>query len=274
MEGLPVTIRLLDPPLHEFLPRAKDEIAALARVLNLPLDKVEARVAELQEFNPMLGFRGCRLGILYPEITETQARAIFEATLAAEDATGIAPKVEIMVPLVAWRGEFDLVAKIIRRVAGEIERQKGRKIAYEIGTMVELPRAVLKADEIAAGAEGAAFFSFGTNDLTQTTLGISRDDAAPILAAYAQQAVFETDPFVSIDVSGVGELVRIGTERGRRVKPDLKIGICGEHGGDPASVYFCHAAGLDYVSCSAHRVPVARLAAAHAAIRERLEQKA
>jgi pyruvate,orthophosphate dikinase len=267
MAGLPVTIRLLDPPLHEFLPQEAKEAAAVASALNVSPDKLRARVAELHEFNPMLGFRGCRLAIRYPEITEMQARAIFEGAIVAAKKTGVPVVPEIMIPLVAYRREFDLVRDVIAATAAAVAQEAGAKIDYEIGTMIELPRAALRADEIAAGQEGAAFFSFGTNDLTQTCLGLSRDDAAPILANYTERLILEVDPFVSIDAEGVGELVKIGTTRGRRVRPGLKVGVCGEHGGDPASIALCQEAGLDYVSCSAFRVPVARLAAAQAAIR-------
>jgi pyruvate,orthophosphate dikinase len=266
MAGLPVTIRLLDPPLHEFLPHEDKEAAAVAKALGVAVEKLRARVAELHEFNPMLGFRGCRLAIRYPEITETQARAIFEAAVSVAKKTGKAVVPEVMIPLVAYRREFDVLRAVIVRTAEAVEKETGAELDYQIGTMIELPRAALKADEIAAGETGAEFFSFGTNDLTQTCLGLSRDDAAPILASYTQHGVFEVDPFVSIDQEGVGELVRLGTERGRKARPGLKVGICGEHGGDPASIDFCHQAGLDYVSCSAFRVPVARLAAAQAAI--------
>jgi pyruvate,orthophosphate dikinase len=214
----------------------------------------------------MLGFRGCRLAIKYPEITEMQARAIFEAAVNAARKTGAAVEPEVMVPLIAYRREFDILRQIIDATAAAVEAETGAKITYQVGTMIELPRAALKADEIAAGDKGAEFFSYGTNDLTQTCLGLSRDDAAPILTSYLDRGIFEVDPFVSIDRDGVGELVRIGNERGRRVRPNLKLGICGEHGGDPASVAFCQEAGLDYVSCSPYRVPVARLAAAQAAI--------
>ena len=266
MAGLPVTIRLLDPPLHEFLPHEDKEAAAVAKALGVAVEKLRARVAELHEFNPMLGFRGCRLAIRYPEITETQARAIFEAAVTAAKKTGKPVVPEVMIPLVAYRREFDVLRAVIVKTAEAVEKETGAKLDYQIGTMIELPRAALKADEIAAGEFGAEFFSFGTNDLTQTCLGLSRDDAAPILASYTQHGVFEVDPFVSIDQDGVGELVRLGTERGRQARPGLKVGICGEHGGDPASIAFCHQVGLDYVSCSAFRVPVARLAAAQAAI--------
>jgi pyruvate,orthophosphate dikinase len=267
MAGLPVTIRLLDPPLHEFLPHEEKEMVAVAQALGVPAQKVKARVAELAEFNPMLGFRGCRLAIRYPEIAEMQARAIFEAAVAAGRRTGKPVLAEVMVPLVAYRTEFDILREAIVAVARAVEKETGAALRYQIGTMIELPRACLMAAGIAGGEAGAQFFSFGTNDLTQTCLGLSRDDAAPILANYAQRGIFPVDPFVSIDRDGVGELVRIGTERGRKVRPDLKVGICGEHGGDPPSIAFCHEAALDYVSCSAFRVPAARLAAAQAAIR-------
>jgi pyruvate, orthophosphate dikinase len=266
MAGLPVTIRLLDPPLHEFLPHEDKEAVIVARELGVPLEKLKTRIAELHEFNPMLGFRGCRLAVRFPEITEMQARAIFEAAVEAAKRTGKPVIPEVMIPLVAWRREFDLLAEVIRKTAAAVEAETGGKLDYQIGTMIELPRAALRADEIAGGEAGAEFFSFGTNDLTQTCLGLSRDDAAPILADYTKTRIFEVDPFVSIDQAGVGELVRIGTERGRKAKPGLKVGICGEHGGDPASVAFFHTAGLDYVSCSPFRVPVARLAAAQAAV--------
>src|SRR5262245_38820174 len=270
MAGLPVTIRLLDPPLHEFLPHEAKEAEAVAKELGVPLDKLNARVAELHEFNPMLGFRGCRLAVRYPEITETQARAIFEAAINAARKTGKPVVPEVMIPLIAYRTEFDLLRDIIVKTAAAVRRETGAQLEFQIGTMIELPRAALRAAEIAAGEAGAEFFSFGTNDLTQTCLGLSRDDAAPILANYAERAIFEVDPFVSIDRDGVGELVAIGTERGRAARAGLKVGICGEHGGDPASVAFCHEVRLDYVSCSPFRVPVARLAAAQAAIAERL----
>jgi pyruvate,orthophosphate dikinase len=262
----PVTIRLLDPPLHEFLPHEDREIASVSQALGISPATLKARVTELHEFNPMLGFRGCRLAVRYPEITEMQARAIFEAAVAVSKRTGKGVTPEVMIPLIAYRTEYDLLARVIRETGRAVEKESGTKLTYLIGTMIELPRAALKAAEIATGEEGAEFFSFGTNDLTQTCIGLSRDDAAPILANYTEKGIFEQDPFVSIDREGVGELVVIGTERGRKVKPDLKIGICGEHGGDPRSVAFCHETGLDYVSCSPFRVPVARLAAAQAAI--------
>jgi pyruvate,orthophosphate dikinase len=263
MAGHPVTIRLLDPPLHEFLPHETAEIGEVAQVLGVTADKLKARVDELAEFNPMLGFRGCRLGLAYPEITEMQARAIFEAAVAAAAKTGRAVTPEVMVPLVGFVAELERLKAVIVRTAAAVEKEKGVTLVYQIGTMIELPRAALKAAEIAREAE---FFSFGTNDLTQTTLGLSRDDAAPILAHYTREGLLETDPFVTIDTDGVGELVKLAAERGRTARPSLKLGICGEHGGDPRSVAFCETIGLDYVSCSPYRVPVARLAAAQAAL--------
>ncbi|MGA0594749.1 pyruvate, phosphate dikinase [Enterovirga sp. CN4-39] len=263
MKGLPVTIRLLDPPLHEFLPHTDKEIAEVSAQTGVSADKLKRRAAELHEFNPMLGFRGCRIAIAYPEIAEMQARAILEAAVEAQQKTGSAVVPEIMVPLIVTRAEFDLVKARIDAMAEAVFKEKGASVEYQVGTMIELPRACLKAGEI---AETAEFFSFGTNDLTQTALGISRDDASTFLGPYTQKGILETDPFVSIDQEGVGELVKIGVERGRAVRKNLKLGICGEHGGDPASVRFCDEIGLDYVSCSPYRVPIARLAAAQAAI--------
>jgi pyruvate,orthophosphate dikinase len=263
MAGRPVTIRLLDPPLHEFLPHGAEEIAEVAAAMGADPAKLAARANELSEFNPMLGFRGCRIAIAYPEIAEMQARAIFEAAVEARKRTGKPVVPEVMVPLIATKAEFDLVKGRIDAMAQAVAREKGAKVGYQVGTMIELPRASLMAGEIAQSAE---FFSFGTNDLTQTTFGISRDDAASFLAIYTARGILPVDPFVSIDQQGVGELVRIGVERGRKTRPKLKVGICGEHGGDPASVAFCHAARLDYVSCSPFRVPIARLAAAQAAL--------
>ncbi len=263
MGGLPVTIRLLDPPLHEFLPHTEDEIREVAAVVGTTMDKLKRRAAELHEVNPMLGFRGCRLAVAYPEIAEMQARAIFEAAVEAERRSGGAIQPEIMVPLVMTRAELDLVKARIDAMAAAVETETGRRVSYHVGTMIELPRACLRAGEI---AETAEFFSFGTNDLTQTALGISRDDAATFLGPYTQKGILPADPFITLDQEGVGELVRIGVERGRGARPGLKVGICGEHGGDPASVRFCHAVGLDYVSCSPYRVPIARLAAAQAAL--------
>jgi pyruvate, orthophosphate dikinase len=263
MAGRPVTIRLLDPPLHEFLPHGEAEIAEVAAAMGEDPKKLAARANELSEFNPMLGFRGCRIAIAYPEIAEMQARAIFEAALEAAKRTGKPVVPEVMVPLIATKTELDLVKARIDAMAQAVAKEKNTKVDYQVGTMIELPRASLLADEIAQSAE---FFSFGTNDLTQTTFGISRDDAASFLGIYTARGILPVDPFVSIDQRGVGELVRIGVERGRKVRPKLKVGICGEHGGDPASVAFCHEAKLDYVSCSPFRVPIARLAAAQAAL--------
>jgi pyruvate,orthophosphate dikinase len=263
MDGLPVTIRLLDPPLHEFLPHGADDIAEVAAAMGADPKKLEHRARELAEFNPMLGFRGCRIAIAYPEIAEMQSRAIFEAAVEAGKRTGKPVVPEVMVPLIASKAELDIVKACIDAMAREVEKETGVTLKYQVGTMIELPRAALLADEIAQSAE---FFSFGTNDLTQTTLGLSRDDAGPILESYVEAKIFTVDPFVSIDVAGVGELVRIGTERGRAARPGLKVGICGEHGGDPKSVAFFDEVGLDYVSCSPFRVPIARLAAAQAAI--------
>jgi len=263
MGGLPVTIRLLDPPLHEFLPHSEKEIAEVAAAMGADPHKLADRARELHEFNPMLGFRGCRLAIAYPEIAEMQARAIFEAAVAASRETGKPVTPEIMVPLIATKVELDLVKESIDAMAKKVAAETGSKLKYQVGTMIELPRAALKAGEI---AETAEFFSFGTNDLTQTTFGISRDDAASFLGIYTSKGILPADPFVSIDRDGVGELVRIAAKRGRKVRKNLKLGICGEHGGDPASVAFCHEIRLDYVSCSPFRVPIARLAAAQAAL--------
>jgi pyruvate,orthophosphate dikinase len=265
MSGLPVTIRLLDPPLHEFLPATDDEIDEVADSVGADPEVLRARVAELHEFNPMLGHRGVRLAISYPEIAEMQARAIFEAAVEVGRKTGAPPIPEVMVPLVAAKSEFDLIRDRIVAVAEEVRKETGAELQYFVGTMIELPRAALCAGEI---AETAEFFSFGTNDLTQTAFGISRDDSARFLGEYTARGIFPVDPFVSIDIAGVGELVKIGVERGRRSRPGIKLGICGEHGGDPASIAFCEEVGLDYVSCSPFRVPIARLAAAQSVIRE------
>jgi pyruvate,orthophosphate dikinase len=263
MAGLPVTIRLLDPPLHEFLPHGEAEIAEVARALTIDLAKIRQRLAALSESNPMLGHRGCRLGISYPEIYEMQARAIFEAAVAVQAETGQTVTPEIMIPLVGTKKELDILKVVIDKVAGEIGEREGRAIAYQVGTMIELPRAALRAGQI---AETAEFFSFGTNDLTQTTFGLSRDDSASFLPAYQRNGILEQDPFATLDTVGVGELMQIAAERGRAARPGLKLGICGEHGGDPASIKFCETVGLDYVSCSPYRVPIARLAAAQAAL--------
>ncbi|MGI9382359.1 MAG: pyruvate, phosphate dikinase [Methyloligellaceae bacterium] len=266
MSGLPVTIRLLDPPLHEFLPHGPDEIAEVAEALGTGVDRLKDRVAQLKEFNPMLGHRGCRLAITYPEITEMQARAIFEAAAEAGEKTGAPVITEVMIPLVAVKAEFDLLRERIDKVAQAVQSERGVSLDYQVGTMIELPRACLRAAEI---AEGAEFFSFGTNDLTQTAFGLSRDDSASFLSDYTAKGVLDVDPFVTIDQEGVGELVEIGIARGRQARPDIKLGICGEHAGDPESIDFCARVGLDYVSCSPFRVPVARLAAAQAALRRR-----
>jgi pyruvate, orthophosphate dikinase len=263
MSGLPVTIRLLDPPLHEFLPHSESEIVDVAKGLGISVEKLKLRNAELHEFNPMLGFRGCRLAVAYPEIAEMQARAIFEAAIGAGMKTGKLVVPEIMVPLVMTRAEFELVKARIDAMAAAVSKETGQRIEYQVGTMIELPRAAIVAGEIAKSAE---FFSFGTNDLTQTTLGISRDDAANFLGFYKARGILAHDPFVTLDQEGVGELVKMAVERGRKTRADIKLGICGEHGGDPASIMFCEKVGLDYVSCSPYRVPIARLAAAQAAL--------
>jgi pyruvate,orthophosphate dikinase len=264
MAGRPVTIRTLDPPLHEFLPHDEAGVRDLAQATGKSVDDIHARIAELKESNPMLGHRGCRLGITYPEITEMQARAIFEAAcdLAAEGAK-VYP--EVMIPLVGTKKELDLQAALVRKTAAEVFAEKGRKVEYTVGTMIEVPRAAVTANEI---AETAEFFSFGTNDLTQTTFGLSRDDVPRVLAAYQAQDIYSVDPFVSIDRKGVGSLMKTAAGLGRGVKPKLKLGICGEHGGDPSSVEFCNEIGLDYVSCSPYRLPIARLAAAQATLKQ------
>ena len=269
LNGLPATIRLLDPPLHEFVPHDEKSQAALAKKLGIKTEKVIARVAALHEFNPMLGHRGCRLGIAYPEITETQARAIFEAA-AAVQKKGIKVKPEVMVPLVGFKRELDLQVEVIHRVAAEVQKEQKCKIAYSVGTMIEVPRGALTADEIAHTAE---FFSFGTNDLTQTALGVSRDDMGNFLNAYTENEIFKKNPFATLDQTGVGQLIQMAIEKGRKTRPDIKLGICGEHGGEPESVKFCHRVGVNYVSCSPYRVPVARLAAAQAAIEEKRAAK-
>ena len=267
MSGLPVTIRLLDPPLHEFLPHQEDEILDVADAIGADPEKLRARVAELHEFNPMLGHRGVRLAVSYPEIAEMQARAIFEAAILAGKETGQRVIPEIMVPLVAAKAELDLVKARIVAVAEAVKAEQGVEFTYQVGTMIELPRAALQAGQI---AEAAEFFSFGTNDLTQTTYGISRDDSARFIGEYTAKGIFKTDPFISLDQEGVGELVKIAAERGRATRPELKLGICGEHGGDPASIGFCESVGLDYVSCSPFRVPIARLSAAQSALKSSL----
>ncbi|MGA3303019.1 MAG: pyruvate, phosphate dikinase [Methylovirgula sp.] len=263
MAGLPVTIRLLDPPLHEFLPHTDAEIAEVAAAMGVSPDKLQRRAAELHEFNPMLGFRGCRLAIAFPEIAKMQARAIFEGAIAAKKKTGAMPHPEIMVPLIVTKRELDLIKADIDAMAAAVAKETGETLSYSVGTMIELPRACLQAEAI---AETAEFFSFGTNDLTQTGLGISRDDAGSFLGTYTARGILPQDPFVTIDQQGVGELVEIAITRGRKSRPDIKLGICGEHGGDPASIAFFEKIGLTYVSCSPFRVPIARLAAAQAAL--------
>jgi pyruvate,orthophosphate dikinase len=262
MAGLPVTVRLLDPPLHEFLPHTETDMAEVAKAAGKTVADVKAKAAQLHESNPMLGHRGCRLGITYPEIYEMQCRAIFEA-VAEVKMKGETVLPEVMLPLIATKAEFDRLSEMVHRVADEVMSKTGAKFEYLVGTMIELPRAALIADKI---AEGAQFFSFGTNDLTQTTYGLSRDDAGNFLVPYQELGVIPNDPFVTLDTEGVGQLVRMACEKGRKTRPDIKLGICGEHGGDPASVHFCHEVGLNYVSCSPYRVPIARLAAAHAAM--------
>ena len=263
MSGLPVTIRLLDPPLHEFLPHTDAEINEVAKSMGVSADKLRLRANELHEFNPMLGFRGCRLAIAFPEIAEMQARAIFEGAIQAGKKTGAPVTAEIMVPLVMAKTELDSVKSRIVAMHEAVTKETGVNVPYQIGTMIELPRAAIRAADI---AETAEFFSFGTNDLTQTTLGISRDDAASFLGPYTAKGILPADPFVTLDIEGVGELVKMAAEKGRKTRPDIKMGICGEHGGDPASIAFCEIIGLNYVSCSPFRVPIARLAAAQAAL--------
>jgi pyruvate,orthophosphate dikinase len=270
LKGFPATIRFLDPPLHEFLPHEDKAQQELAVKMGVPVEKIKQRVKELHEFNPMLGFRGCRLGIIHPEISEMQARAIFEAAVEVQKS-GIKVKPEVMIPLVGFKKELDLQVEVVHRVAKEVMTETKTKIAYMVGTMIEVPRGALTADEI---AETAEFFSFGTNDLTQTCLGMSRDDSGTFLPAYAELEITRTNPFASIDQAGTGQLMKIAVEKGNQTRPGIKLGICGEHGGDPSSVKFCHKIGLTYVSCSPFRVPVARLAAAQAALEEEAAKKA
>jgi pyruvate,orthophosphate dikinase len=265
LKGLPATIRFLDPPLHEFLPHEESAQEELARKMGVPVDRIKQRVNELHEFNPMLGFRGCRLGVVHSEISEMQARAVFEAAVAVQ-AKGIKAHPEIMIPLVGFKRELDLQVEVVHRVAKEVMAEKKVKLNYMVGTMIEVPRGALTSDEI---AETAEFFSFGTNDLTQMSLGMSRDDSGSFLPAYAELEIVKKNPFATIDQAGVGQLMQISVEKGRKTRPDIKLGICGEHGGDPDSVKFCHRIGLTYVSCSPFRVPVARLAAAQAALEEK-----
>ena len=264
MKGFPATIRFLDPPLHEFLPHEEAAQQDLAKKMGVPVEKIKQRVKELHEFNPMLGFRGCRLGIVYSEISEMQARAVFEAAAEVQQS-GIKVKPEVMIPLVGCKKELDLQVEVVHRVAKEVMAEKKVKLSYMVGTMIEVPRGALTADEI---AETAEFFSFGTNDLTQTCLGMSRDDSGTFLPPYAELEICKTNPFASIDQTGVGELMKIAVAKGNASRPGIKLGICGEHGGDPNSVKFCHRIGLTYVSCSPFRVPIARLAAAQAVLEE------
>jgi pyruvate,orthophosphate dikinase len=270
LKGLPATIRTLDPPLHEFLPNEEPAQKDLAAKMGVPFEKIRQRVKELHEFNPMLGLRGCRLGIIYPEITEMQTRAIIEAAADVQKA-GIKVKAEIMIPLVGFKKELDLQVEVVHRVAKEVMAEKKVKLDYLVGTMIEIPRGALTADEI---AQTAQFFSFGTNDLTQTCLGMSRDDSGAFLGPYQEQEIIKKNPFATIDQVGVGQLMKIAVEKGRATRPGIKLGICGEHGGDPDSVKFCHRLGLTYVSCSPFRVPVARLAAAQAALEEEAAKSA
>jgi pyruvate,orthophosphate dikinase len=263
LDGRPACIRFLDPPLHEFLPHDFNQQHVLAERLGIPVERVTKRVHELHEFNPMLGFRGCRLGIEYPMISEMQARAVFLAA-AKVQAEGVKVRPEIMIPLVGFQAELDLQTEIVHRVAADVQKETGQKIKYMVGTMIEVPRGALTADAIAQSAE---FFSFGTNDLTQMTLGMSRDDSGSFLPAYQKQDIIKANPFATIDTVGVGQLMHIAVHKGRATRPDIKLGICGEHGGDPRSIEFCQELGLNYVSCSPFRVPIARLSAAQAALK-------
>jgi pyruvate,orthophosphate dikinase len=265
LKGYPATIRFLDPPLHEFLPHSRESQEELAKKMGVPAARVHQRVEGLHEFNPMLGFRGCRLGIGHPEISEMQARAVFEAA-ALVQKEGIKVRPEIMIPLVGFKKELDLQIAVVHEAARQVQAEQKVKLNYLVGTMIEVPRGALTADEIAMSAE---FFSFGTNDLTQMALGMSRDDSGSFLPNYEELEIVTKNPFATIDVSGVGQLVDIAVKKGRAARPDLKLGICGEHGGDPASIFFFESVGLDYVSCSPFRVPVARLAAAQAALKQR-----
>ena len=271
LEGRPMTVRYLDPPLHEFLPAKNmtEEIEALAKELGTTTDKIIAKIDELHEFNPMMGFRGCRLAVRYPEIAEMQTRAVIEAAIEVKQEDGYDIHPEIMIPLVGEVKELAYVKKIVLDTAKKVMDEKGVELDVKVGTMIEIPRAAVTADEIAKEAQ---FFSFGTNDLTQMTFGFSRDDAAKFLGAYYDKKIYESDPFARLDQNGVGKLVQMAAKLGKQTRPDIKLGICGEHGGDPSSVMFCHKVGLNYVSCSPFRVPIARLAAAHAAILEKQSQ--
>jgi pyruvate, orthophosphate dikinase len=270
LKGLPATIRFLDPPLHEFLPHEDSAQKDLAAKMGVPVERIKQRVKELHEFNPMLGFRGCRLGIVFSEISEMQSRAVFEAAAEVQKA-GIKVKPEVMIPLVGFKKELDLQVEVVHRVAKQVMAEQKVKLSYMVGTMIEVPRGALTADEIAQTAE---FFSFGTNDLTQTCLGMSRDDSGSFLPPYTELEIVKKNPFASIDQTGVGQLMKMAAEKGNATRPGIKLGICGEHGGDPDSVKFCHRIGLTYVSCSPYRVPVARLAAAQAALEEEIAKKA
>ena len=269
MKGYPVTIRFLDPPLHEFVPHTDEEIKPLAKELGMTFKELKDKIATLHEFNPMMGHRGCRLAVTYPEIAKMQTRAVIEAAINV-DKSGIKVVPEIMIPLVGEKKELAYVKSIVVETINKVFEEQNYKLDYKIGTMIEIPRAALTADEI---AEEAEFFSFGTNDLTQMTFGFSRDDAGKFLGDYYSKQILESDPFARIDEKGVGQLVKIAAEKGRSTRKDIHLGICGEHGGDPATIDFCHRVGLDYVSCSPYRVPIARLAAAQAAIKARIEKK-
>ena len=266
MEGKPVTIRFLDPPLHEFVPTDEKDIEALAKDMNLSVEEVKSTCSELHEFNPMMGHRGCRLSVTYPEIARMQTRAVIEAAIEVSKEKGFEIVPEIMVPLVGDKKELKFVKDVIVETAEKVKAEKNSNLVYHIGTMIEIPRAALLANEI---AEEAEFFSFGTNDLTQMTFGFSRDDAGKFLVDYYKSKIYESDPFAKLDQNGVGQLIEMAVTKGRSQRPNLKIGICGEHGGDPSSVAFCHKVGMDYVSCSPFRVPIARLAAAQAAIADK-----
>jgi pyruvate,orthophosphate dikinase len=264
LKGMPMTVRYLDPPLHEFLPSEEEEIISLAKEMNVTVEHLKNKIAELHEFNPMMGHRGCRLDVTYPEIAKMQTRALIEAAIEVNEEEGYNITPEIMIPLVGEEKELKFVKDIVVEIAEEVKKEKNSNIKYHIGTMIEVPRAALLADEIAKEAE---FFSFGTNDLTQLTFGFSRDDAGKFLDSYYQNQIYEIDPFAKLDQKGVGKLVEMAVEKGKSTRSDIKLGICGEHGGEPSSIEFFHKVGLDYVSCSPYRVPIARLAAAQAAIK-------
>ena len=272
LEGRPMTVRYLDPPLHEFVPHLDmtEEIEELAKNLGRTVEEVKQKITALHESNPMMGHRGCRLAVTYPEIAEMQTRSVLQAAINVMKECGYNIVPEIMIPLVGSKKELAFVKKIVDETAKKVFAEQNTTLEYKVGTMIEIPRAAITADEI---AEEAEFFSFGTNDLTQMTFGFSRDDAAKFLGAYYDNKIFESDPFARLDQDGVGKVVKIAAELGRKTRPNIKLGICGEHGGDPSSIKFCHSVGLDYVSCSPFRVPIARLAAAHAAIEEKMAKK-